>query len=309
MCLRSLTVFLALSLSLLPVSAACIGVIPAGAEHLFWRELIRGAEAAAKESNLDTYVRSPNTEANEAGQKYIIEKALEEGCRGIVLAPNSHDIPSTVPELARSGTPVVYVDRDMGGDRVSVVQTNNFKAGELAGRKMIQRLVGSGTVALLRMRKGVISTTDREEGFLNALKESGVEVVSEHYIGATVGEARENTALLFQTGLQVDAVFTPNESSTIGALLSLKQLGLAGKVHHIGFDFTPVLLKALKSNEISGLVVQQPYQMGYLGTKTLVKAMNGEDFDHAIDIPAHYIDLANLNDPEIQEVVAVEYEN
>lgn len=308
MYLRILTVFLALSFSLLPAAATCIGVIPAGAEHLFWRELIRGAETAARENDLDTYVRAPNTEANEAGQQYIIEKALEEGCKGIVLAPNSHDVPATVPALARSGTPVVYVDRDMGGNRVSVVQTNNFKAGKLAGWEMAKRLQAGGTVALLRMRAGVISTTDREEGFLDALKQTGIEVVSEHYIGATVGEARENTALLFQDGLQVDAIFTPNESSTIGALLSLKQLGLAGRVQHIGFDFTPVLLEALKAKEISGLVVQQPYKMGYLGTQTLVKAMRGDAFSPYIDIPAHYIDLDNLDNPEIREVVSVEYE-
>ncbi|CTQ52478.1 D-ribose-binding periplasmic protein precursor [Roseibium album] len=308
MCIRSLTAVFVLLCASLHVQASCIGVIPAGAEHLFWREVIRGAETAAKEEKLLTYVRSPNTETNEAAQKYIIEKALDEGCKGIVLAPNSLDILSSVPRLAELGTPVVYVDRDMGGAPISVVKTNNFNAGALAGREMAKRLNGKGTVALLRMLEGVISTTERETGFLHALNDTDIEVVHDGYIGSTVGEARENTALLFQSGLQVDAIFTPNESSTIGALLTLKQMGLAGQIHHIGFDFTPLLLAALKSNEISGLVVQHPFRMGYLGTKTLIKALNNEAFGKTIDIPVHYIDLSNLNDPEVQEVVAVEYE-
>jgi ribose transport system substrate-binding protein len=308
MCIRILTAVLLLLCASLQAQASCIGIIMAGTGHVFWLELVRGANAAAQEENLQTYVRSPDSESNDAGQKYIIEKALAQGCKGIVLAPNSADVLSSVSELAVLETPVVYVDRDMGGARISVVKTNNFNAGSLAGHELIKRLNGAGTVALLRMHADVKSTTEREAGFLDALKDTDIDVIHDQYIGSAVGEARENTALLFQSGFQVDAIFTPNETSTIGALLSLKQLGLAGQIHHIGFDYTPVLLAALKANEISGLVVQQPYKMGYLGTKTLIKVMNKEDFSRSIDIPAHYIDLGNLDDPEIQEVVAVEYE-
>lgn len=291
-----------------PARASCVAIIPAGAEHQFWMEVIRGASVAAMEEDIPTYIRAPNTETNSEAQKYIIEKALEVGCTGILLAPNSFDVLSQIPNLAASKTTVVFIDRDMGGTPVGIVKTNNYKAGVLAGREMIRKLGGHGRVALLRMHKDVSSTTERENGFFDTLKDSGVEIVHEQYIGAAVDEAREHTALLLKSGLKFDAIFTPNESTTVGALLSLKQLGMASKIRHIGFDFTPVLLHALRANEISGLVVQQPYKIGYLGVKTLVRAMNNEDHAPFIDVQEYFIDRDNIDDPEIRKIIASEYQ-
>ncbi|MHA7774437.1 substrate-binding domain-containing protein [Roseibium sp. M-1] len=292
----------------LHAGASCIGVIPAGAEHLFWLEVIRGARTAAAEHKFQTYVRSPNTERNEAGQILIIEKALDEGCRGILVAPNTTDVTSKIPRLAETGTPVVYFDRDMGGSPASIIKTDNFEAGALAGRELVKRMNNTGRVAVLRMHIEVTSTTDREAGFLSAIQDSGLRVVHEQYIGATVEEAREYTSMMVHSGLGFDAIFTPNESTTLGTLLTLKQLKLAGKVHHVGFDFTPVLLAALRKGEISGLILQQPYKMGYVGTQILIEAMQGENVPKSIAIPAYYVDAANIDDPEIQAIVDVDYE-
>lgn len=308
MYLRVITTLLTLLLTCFSGQATCIGVIPAGAEHMFWLEVIRGANTAAREEGIETYVRSPNTERNESGQILIINKALEEGCKGIMLAPNSDDVLSQVPELGRKKTPVVYFDRDMGGNPTSVVKTDNFAAGYLAGRELVKRMNGRGRVALLRMRIEVTSTTQREAGFIKALEGTDVKIVHDQHIGTTVEEAREVTSMMILSGLQTDAIFTPNEATTIGAMLSLKRLGLAGKIHHVGFDFTPLLMRALNTGEISGLIVQQPYLMGYTSAKTLIHAMKGEEVPGLIDIPAFYVDADNVASPEIQDIVDVGYE-
>ena len=49
---------------------------------------------------------------------------------------------------------------------VSFVATDNYKGGELAGRKMAEILGGEGRVILLRYQEGSASTDKREEGFL-----------------------------------------------------------------------------------------------------------------------------------------------
>lgn len=289
--------------------AACIAVIPAGAEHMFWLEVIRGARTAALEKGYETYVRSPNTERNEDGQIIIMKSALAEGCEGIMVAPNSSDLLSKIPEVASLKTPVVFFDRDMGGaSPASVVKTDNFQAGYLAGRAMVKRLNGKGRVALLRMHAEVTSTTEREAGFLKALEGTDLEVVHEQYIGSTVQEARESTTLIFLSRPDIDAIFTPNESTTVGTLLTLKHMGIAGNYLHIGFDFTPVLMGALRAGEISGLVVQHPYLMGYTSAQTLFQVMEGKAVPTLIDIPAYFVDADNLETPDIQDIVDVGYE-
>ena len=59
------------------------------------------------------------------------------------------------------------------------------------------------------------------------------------------------------------ASFAPNESSTYGMLVTLRKNNLAGRLKFVGFDASPELIDALKKGEIQGLVVQNPFRMGY----------------------------------------------
>ncbi|MTI44196.1 ribose transport system substrate-binding protein [Roseibium hamelinense] len=302
--LKCLAVLAMLVAGSMPANAACIGAITSSTEHQFWRELIRGVNAAGAHANVEVYVRSPNTETNEEGQRIIVEKAIDKGCIGIVIAPNSPQVLKGIAEVQNGSIPVVFVDRDVGTPRISAVKTDNYAAGKLAGQKLAEILNGKGKVALLRMLDGVSSTMDREQGFLDAIRDTELEVTLETHIGSTVGEARINTSVLFADGAHVDGIFTPNESTTVGALVALKKLGFADKIHHVGFDFTPVLTTALESGELSGVVIQNPYEMGYQGTLTLVRILNGESVDEFIDIPATYVDKTNLHSPEVQDIIS-----
>ena len=47
-----------------------------------------------------------------------------------------------------------------------------------------------------------------------------------------------------------DGIFCPEESSTLGFLLALRQNQLAGKVKLVGFDTAPSLIEGIKKGEI-----------------------------------------------------------
>jgi len=72
----------------------------------------------------------------------------------------------------------------------------------------------------------------------------------------------------------------------------------------IGFDATEPLLNAMKAGEIAGLVVQDPFRMGYLGVKTAVAAAQGKKVEKRIDTGARFVTAANLSDPEVKELVS-----
>jgi len=304
--MRAAIAFFLIALSSSVRGETCAGMVPAGADHFFWRELMRGAQAAADERQVSLYVRPPNTEQNAKGQLLIIESIMREPCKGLLLAPSSKAVVDTVNSLAARNVPVVYADRDMGGDRISVVATDNYAAGYLAGQEMIELLGNDGRVALLRMEKGVVSTDARENGFQDAISASAVELAIDESIGSTVASARENTFRLFEDGAAVDGVFTPNESTTLGAMITLRRLGLSDGVRHIGFDATALLRDALVAGDLAGLVVQQPYRMGYIGMMTLIAAMDGEEVEPSVKIPVFYVDHGNISDPETQAHVKFE---
>ncbi|MDM8550967.1 substrate-binding domain-containing protein [Desulfobacterales bacterium HSG2] len=287
------------------VKAECVGVITAGGGRGFWNIVKKGAVQAGKELGISVYVRGAVDESNAEGQRLSINYMMRKGCRGLVLAPNSKERKKDVALLKTQGIPTVYIDRDMGGDRISVIKTDNPSAGELAGREMVKALKGKGRVAVLRLNKDVLSTTSRENGFIREAVKGGLEIIVDQYIGTMVGAARGETKRIFSKASNIDGVFTPNESTTIGAMSSLIKLKKAGKVVHIGFDANELIIEALPSNYIYGFVVQRPFEMGYQGVHTVYQAMQGNGVKNKIDTGVTFVNRDNINNPKIKEMLGL----
>jgi ribose transport system substrate-binding protein len=217
-----------------------------------------------------------------------------------------------VADAVRAKVPVVIFDSDLASkDYVSFVATDNYKGGQLAGEELARRLDGKGNVVLLRYAVGSASTSNREQGFLDAIaKFPGLKVVSDNqFAGATTEtafQAAENilAARKSGAGVAIDGIFCPNESSTFGMLRALVDGGYAGKVHLIGFDSSPKFIEAINAGQMDGMVLQNPVNMGYLAVKTLVRHLRGEKVETRIDTGATLVTKANLADPAVAELVS-----
>src|SRR5262249_17440123 len=156
-------------------------------------------------------------------------------------------------------------------DIVSFVATDNLKGGVLAADRMGELLGGKGKALLLRYQEGSASTEAREKGFLDEMhsKYPGVEVISsDQYAGPTRDTAKRAAEnLLNRFGDDLQGIFTVNESSTAGMLLALQDIEKAGKVVFIGFDASQQFVDAMRNKQLHGVVVQNPFKMGYLGVK------------------------------------------
>lgn len=303
--------YLAFALLTVPVCQAkdCVEVVTAGGGYAFWNAVGAGARTAGKELGVDIYFRGPANEADTQSQEIIANLIWDLNCKALVIAPNSPDRAKMVEQLNAKGIPTVYIDRDTGGANVAaVVATNNYKAGQLAGEEMGKALRGKGRVAVLRLKEGVVSTTERERGFIEAATRAGLEVVKDAYIGASVGEARLGAAkALGEVRGQIDGIFTPNESTTVATLLVVKQLGMVGKVTHVGFDANKTLTDALRSGDIHALVVQRPYEMGYQGVRIAYrKATGGVLESRHIDTGATVVTRANVDQPDVAALIQSE---
>ena len=117
--------------------------------------------------------------------------------------------------------------------------------------------------------------------------------------------AKSESLLLAQKASEgnVQGIFTPNESTTFGMLQALKKTGVAKKVKFIGFDSSEKLVTALKDGDIDGLVVQNPFNMGYLAVKTMVEHLKGGKVEKRIDTGAQLVTKENLEDPKVKEVM------
>jgi ribose transport system substrate-binding protein len=93
--------------------------------------------------------------------------------------------------------------------------------------------------------------------------------------GATVDSAQKASERLLADLVDLDGIFTPNESSTTGMLRALQVLQRAGKIKFVGFDSSDVLLKAIETDELQGLVLQDPFDMGYQAVMRALDHLEG----------------------------------
>jgi ribose transport system substrate-binding protein len=287
-----------------------IAVIPKGTTHIFWKSVEAGAKQAGKELGVEIIWKGPLKENDRAQQIAIVEQFVTEGVSGIVLAPlDNTALQRPVASAMEKKIPVVIFDSGLKGeagkDYVSFVATDNKKGGNLGGEHLAKLMGGKGNVVLLRYQVGSSSTMEREEGFLESVHNvSGLKMtVDNRYSGATVGEAKTASMNIVDKLKEANGIFCPNESSTFGMLLALRQMNLAGKVRFIGFDTSPPLIEALQSGEIDALVAQDPTLMGYQGVKTLVAKLRGKEVPKTIDTGVRLITRENLNTPEIKKLL------
>ena len=288
-----------------------IAVVPKGTTHEFWKSVHAGAVKASRELDVEIVWKGPLKEDDLKSQIDLVETFTAQRISGIVLAPlDSRGLKGAVKNAVRSGVPVVVFDSALDSeDQASFVATDNHAAGRLAGEHMAKLLGGEGNVVVLRYQEGSASTQARESGFIEAVgRAPGVKVVSSNqYAGATTESAHKaSESLLMAQGAgqgKVDGVFAPNESSTFGMLLALEKANLAGKLKFVGFDASTKLLDGLKTGKISGLVVQNPFQMGYLSVKTMTAHLKGEPVQKVIDTGSTFVTKANLDDPKIKSLI------
>jgi len=286
-----------------------IVVIPKGLTHEFWQSILRGARRAARDltaRGIPTEIiwDGPLKENDALAQIRIVDRRISTGVDGIVLAPqHSRTMVGPVERAAAQGIPIVIIDSGLDASAanlfVKYVATDNENGGYEAARHLVRVLREKDgkrepRLILLRYQIGSESTDKRERGFERSIEDQEragklkVRWLSkDHYAGATRDTAkREALPLVNRFREEIDGIFAPNESSANGVLDALRSLGLNNKVRLMGFDSSEPLLRAVESGDIEGLILQDPYKMGYMGVWTLVQHVEGYDVRGNRTLPA-----------------------
>lgn len=262
----------------------------------FWESVERGAQEAANKYGYHLIFRGAAEDDTES-QKLMFDIAIKSGAKGIFVAPNSDNRAADVIRAKEAGIPVVYIDRMMGDTApiVSFIGTNNYAAGELAARELIKKMGIDHPVkvVIFPMDKNIVSTSERERGFSETVKKAGYNVVVTPYITSEIGKARSNIRryLAQPEYATFDAIFTPNETTTIAAILSLNEV--SRPYIHIGFDSGPLIETALQDGRLFATVVQKPFEMGYYGVEALNDFLQGKPVKPSIESGVSFITKEN----------------
>lgn len=241
-----------------------------------WVKVDEGAKTMAKALGLKYKWDAPDVKDN-AKQIEAVNNAVADKANLILLAANDRKAISTAVKNAQAkGVKIIYVDSGADVPAIATLSTNNFQAGALAGKTMIDDLKAagktSGKIGIVSVNTATNSTMERENGFRGVVKAAGFTILTTEYKDGDAAASQEAAVGFISGNSDLVGLYGTNEGSTVGVGNAIKASGK--KIIGIGFDKSDAILGLLKSGSIKAAMAQNPYTMGYLGVAQAYAAIN-----------------------------------
>jgi ribose transport system substrate-binding protein len=284
-----------------------IAVMPKGTKHQFWQAVKAGADQACKEENCTVDWAGPANEGSINDQVNLVETKITGKVDGIVLAAtDATALNKPLLDAKAKGIPVVTIDSGVTDKDASLayIATDNVEGGRRAAEALAKAMGEKGKVGLLIFQKGSASSDDRQKGFEEGIKKyPGIQLVSTLEANDPQ-KATETTLNMLTAHPEITGIFAANEPNGVGSANALKQKGLAGKVKLVAYDSSTEEIKALQDGIIQATIVQDPFQMGYKGVKTVLNAIRKKPISEKfINSGMTVVTKDNLNTPDVQKLV------
>jgi ribose transport system substrate-binding protein len=277
----------------------------------YWAVVLAAAKKAAKDLGVKGLAfTGADAESNINGQVNLLENAIAQKPDFIVFAPTDKTaLSSTIDKGYNAGIKMILIDSGATTNKYqSFLSTDNHAGGVacadgLAAAIKAKTGSASGQVAWITFQSNVGSLGLRDQGFLDGIKKyPGITVVDHKDAG---GDQTTKPVSLASDVLtkypNLVGYFADNLYTLIGAVTAFKEKGVdSKKVSLVGFDSNQQLVDALKVGKVDGLLLQDPYMMGYGGVGYGILSALGVKTPSFLDTGATVATPSNMNTPLIQ---------
>jgi ribose transport system substrate-binding protein len=241
----------------------------------YFSDHMKGLEEAGKFFGVKTEYTGPMDYDMDAVIA-AMEQAIAKNPAGILIVGWEDSLIPIINKSVAQGIPVVTVDADVANsNRVCFVGTGNFDAGRLCGERIAELVGGRGKVAILG-KVTLSNIQDRVRGCeaIWAEKYPNIEFVGLVESGAESNTAAANLAATLQRIPDIAGVCSVDSEAGAGAIMALREAGLAGKVKCVSFDRGSEILQAVQEGIITETIVQQTALMPFYGLNVLYNLKN-----------------------------------
>lgn len=286
-----------------------LAVVPTRLGPDFWNQVWLGAQCAgSRQRDVTVQLHAIKTDVDVVGQINLLRNLMRQDVDGIIYAAADAAALAPITEEARDrGKVVVNVDSGTSpqGPEVPLYATDNVAAATKAA-DLLATALGSGEkqIAYLPYHPGTATNDQRTQGFKQGLtSHPNLNVVAEQSTEADFVKAVSVTEQIIATTPELDGIFAPNETNTLGAATAVQQAGKAGQIKIIGWDAAPDEVKSLQGGVISALVVQHPFRMGYDGVNAAVTMLREGVTPPSGDTGVSFLSAENLTSAESQDLL------
>lgn len=261
--------------------------------HPFFVAMQKGIEKACEDYNVKK-CNILSADSSLETQNSQLENLVTMGCDAILLNPyDSEGVVNAVSDAMNGGTGVFTMDVDCEGS-LAFVASDNKEIGKMLAEYVIEKLDGKGKIAIIDGIT-VSSLKDRTEGFMEVIKESGIEIVAEQQTAHARDTALASAENILQANPDIDAFVGINENSGMAILSAATSANLKDLLITT-VDATSENMAAIRDGKVAVGVSQDPYQMGYKAVEQALAWCEGKDVEEFIEVPVEYMDKDNIQE-------------
>jgi ribose transport system substrate-binding protein len=289
-----------------------VAIIVKDTSSLFWQTVLAGARKAGQDLGADVSELGAQSESDATGQIGILEKAVASNPAAIVIAPAQFAALGKPIDDAAKKAKIIGIESAADTKAMtSLLATDNVKAGRIAAEALaaaITKTYGDteGNVVIISSMPGVASLDERTKGFKEVLaaKYRALNIVADK----VVADGKPTTALNIMKGLiantaDLRGVFVSDLLMTQAVGQAVAENKSGDKINVIGVGADEKLVKFLQGDTIAGLVVEDPFRMGYDGVKTALAVSKGGQVSANVDTGVTLITKANMSSARSQELL------
>ncbi len=288
-----------------------IPIIVKDTTSFYWQIVLAGARQAGKDLGVNVPELGAQSESDINGQISILENAVAGGPAAVVISPTEFKALGKPVDEAAKSVPIIGIDSAADSKAfTSFLTTDNVQGGRIAADGLaaaIKAATGKeeGKIAIITSLPGVGSLDQRREGFLDQIKTKypGLEVVADKYADGQATTGLNMMTDLITANPDLVGVFASNLIMAQGVGQAIAENKLGDKIKVIGFDSDEKTVGFLKEGVLAGLVVQDPYRMGYDGVKAALAASKKEKVETFVDTGANLVTKDNMSDPKIDALL------
>jgi len=277
----------------------------------YWQAVLAGARKAGADLGVNVVGLGPQSETDVNGQIAVLEKAVATRPAAIVIAPAQLAALGKPIDEAAKTTKIIGIDSAAGTKAMtSLLAIDDLKAGGIAADTLISAIQktyadAEGDVVIINFASGVPSLEQRAKGFkdLVAAKYGAINVAAEKAADGKPATGIEIMKGFISSMEDLRGVFVSDPVMTRAVGQAVAEKTTKDKIHVIGFGLDETLAKLLQKNVITGLIVEDPFRLGYDGVKTAFSASKGEKVPATIEAEAILITAENLSSARAQELL------